>query len=459
MDPILIGDDAGPKIAGTIWALVGISGIFLALRLYVKAIIHRHIWWDDSFLIASWVMLTTSTAIDTYAITEGFGKHIEAVPPPSVLILSMLIPVSSVFSLLGAAWSKTSFALTLLRITDSYVRTAIWIIIGTLNLALMVNAILPFARCVPASRGWSRLTEGSCWFSLEVGISYSVFAGVYSAAMDILLALIPWAIILHLRMKTKEKIGVALCMSLGFVAGATGIVRVTTIPLLARADFTYEGGRLAIWSVAEIATTIMAASVPVLRPLVMHPSALSSLPEGTTTRLRSSSSSFHRRRRSRGNPYRQSADDGTFFLKPPPRLYGAAAHATSTVCTSEGRPSEQSPRRSPSRALSLRHHRRKKKAEAAVTARELRGAGADDDDDNNNNNHHNGDDDIWGRAEAEGKIVRVQTVNVAYDVRTTLRDSMRSLVSPAVPPAAAVAIATPSLPSWPSTPRSKLGGT
>lgn len=55
MDPILIGDDAGPKIAGTIWALVGISGIFLALRLYVKAIIHRHIWWDDSFLIASWV--------------------------------------------------------------------------------------------------------------------------------------------------------------------------------------------------------------------------------------------------------------------------------------------------------------------------------------------------------------------------------------------------------------------
>lgn len=162
-------------------------------------------------------MLTTSTAIDTYAITEGFGKHIEAVPPPSVLILSMLIPVSSVFSLLGAAWSKTSFALTLLRITDSYVRTAIWIIIGTLNLALMVNAILPFARCVPASRGWSRLTEGSCWFSLEVGISYSVFAGVYSAAMDILLALIPWAIILHLRMKTKEKIGVALCMSLGFV--------------------------------------------------------------------------------------------------------------------------------------------------------------------------------------------------------------------------------------------------
>lgn len=445
-------------------------------------------------------MLATNAAIDTYGITEGFGKHIKDVPPTSVLMLSMLIPVSSLFSLLGAAWSKTSFALTLLRITDSYVRTAIWIIIGTLNLALTVNAILPFARCVPVARGWTRLVEGSCWFSLDVGVSYSVFAGVYSAAMDILLALIPWAIILHLHMKTKEKIGVALCMSLGFVyallllcfsytatahprcsppppvlvarimpldhnvattkqnpsltacpsAGATGIVRVTTIPLLVGVDFTYEGGRLAIWSVAEVATTIMAASVPVLRPLVMHPNALTSFPAGTTTRLRSSSS-FPRRHRSRGNPYRQSADDGTFFLKPP-RLYGAAAHATSTVCTSEGRPSEP-PRRSPSRALSLRHHRRKKAETAAAVA-------ADDDDAQHNSS-------IWGRAEAEGKIMRVQTVNVAYDVRSTLRDSMRSLVSPAVPPAAAVAVAPPSpgrggavemeLPPLPSTPRSRLG--
>lgn len=196
-------------------------------------------------------------------------------------------------------------------------------------------------------------------------------------------------------------------------------MRVTTIPLLAQADFTYEGGRLAIWSVAEIAATIMAASVPVLRPLVMHPSAFSAFSAGTTTRLHSSS--LHRHHRSRGNPYRQSADDGTFFLKPP-RVYGVAAYAMSTVCTSEGRPAEP-PRRAPSRALSRRQHSRKK-AEAEA---------ADADDDNNNN--------IWGRAEAEGKIVRVQTVNVAYDVRTTLRDSMRNLVSPAVPPAAAAAVA------------------
>jgi hypothetical protein len=33
--------------------------------------------------------------------------------------------------------------------------------------------------------------------------------------MDLVLAIIPWGIIMSLRMQTKEKIGVALAMSMG----------------------------------------------------------------------------------------------------------------------------------------------------------------------------------------------------------------------------------------------------
>lgn len=42
-------------------------------------------------------------------------------------------------------------------------------------------------------------------------------------------------------------------------------MRCQKIPLLLTADFTFESGQLSIWSAAEIATTIMAASIPVLR--------------------------------------------------------------------------------------------------------------------------------------------------------------------------------------------------
>lgn len=42
-------------------------------------------------------------------------------------------------------------------------------------------------------------------------------------------------------------------------------MRCLKIPLLLTDDFTFESGQLSIWSAAEISTTIMAASIPVLR--------------------------------------------------------------------------------------------------------------------------------------------------------------------------------------------------
>lgn len=47
--------DAGPLILGVSWSLVGVSALFLLLRLYVKCTRHRGLWWDDHVLAASWV--------------------------------------------------------------------------------------------------------------------------------------------------------------------------------------------------------------------------------------------------------------------------------------------------------------------------------------------------------------------------------------------------------------------
>jgi hypothetical protein len=42
-----------------------------------------------------------------------------------------------------------------------------------------------------------------------------IYPIAYSGAMDLVLALLPWTVILKLQMKMKEKIGVALAMSMG----------------------------------------------------------------------------------------------------------------------------------------------------------------------------------------------------------------------------------------------------
>jgi len=48
-------EDMGPLMRVAIWALVAVSGLFLALRIYCKFLKHRGLWWDDHILVAAWV--------------------------------------------------------------------------------------------------------------------------------------------------------------------------------------------------------------------------------------------------------------------------------------------------------------------------------------------------------------------------------------------------------------------
>jgi hypothetical protein len=55
-------DDRGPNILATTWALTGLSGIFLAVRIGCKLRTKRRLWWDDHVLAVSWVSTHCNTA-------------------------------------------------------------------------------------------------------------------------------------------------------------------------------------------------------------------------------------------------------------------------------------------------------------------------------------------------------------------------------------------------------------
>ena len=44
-----------PMLLWAIWAVTIVSAVFLGLRVYCKVTRHRALWWDDGFLILSWV--------------------------------------------------------------------------------------------------------------------------------------------------------------------------------------------------------------------------------------------------------------------------------------------------------------------------------------------------------------------------------------------------------------------
>ncbi|KAF3012049.1 hypothetical protein E8E14_009115 [Neopestalotiopsis sp. 37M] len=258
----------GPEVVGVCWMLVALATIFLGARLYAKFSAHRGLWWDDNVLLASWFMLVGYVIVTTYAVSKGLGTHDgSGLNDPTTM--QFLTAISITFGSLGAAWSKTSFAITLLRITSRWVKVGLWCIVVTLNVFLFFNAILPYVWCTPAAKGWSPLIDGTCW-NRKITIRYSMFAAGYSAGTDLILAVIPWTVIMKLNMALKEKLGVAICMSLAVVAGVTSIVRCINVRLLYEEDFTFEAGILAMWTAAELSVTIIAASIPVLRILIRN---------------------------------------------------------------------------------------------------------------------------------------------------------------------------------------------
>ncbi|KAK0717511.1 hypothetical protein B0T26DRAFT_710099 [Lasiosphaeria miniovina] len=259
-------DDQGSKILATTWALTGLSAVFLAVRLFCKLRTKRRLWWDDYVLVLSWVMLLASIVLVTASVPKGLGKHVYAVPFENFAFLGITGNFTGTFSILAAMWSKTSFAVTLLRLVQGRTKAFVWFIIATVNILMGLNAIFLWVRCSPVQKTWNPYVPGTCW-DPQVYPIFGMFAAGYSAAMDFVLALLPWTVIWNLQMKRREKVGVALAMSMGIFAGATAVVKTTVIPTLASPDFTYVSAPLILWGAAESAVTIMAASIPVLRTL------------------------------------------------------------------------------------------------------------------------------------------------------------------------------------------------
>ncbi|KAJ2900052.1 uncharacterized protein MKZ38_002670 [Zalerion maritima] len=315
-------DDNGPRLRISVWVLLSLATIFMAARFYAKIARGRGLWWDDHIMLASWCMILIDVICITSLVALGIGRHQWDLPDMTAsesVKFNLLSALSGTFSILATVWSKTSFAVTLLRITEGKTKMGIWAAIVSMNLFMGGSVLLTWIHCQPMEKVLKPWVEGQCWDTFKV-TKYHIFSGegcltegraltggnagrtAYSAAADIILSILPWFLVMHLQMKLKEKLGVGVAMSLGLFAGATGVVKCAQLPQLWSQDFSCKllrlplllllppparaaltrqpanyydcylpflpadvGANLQIWGVAEPAVTVVAASIPVLR--------------------------------------------------------------------------------------------------------------------------------------------------------------------------------------------------
>ncbi|KAK1447391.1 hypothetical protein CMEL01_09230 [Colletotrichum melonis] len=256
-------------------------------------------WWDDYLLIIGWMFLMIGVSLQT--VVFGSGYLVTTLSGPIITPANLASDNAMKLSL---AFSKTSFALTLLRITTGWLRPVIILITCMTDIMCLVHTILVWR---PTCGAESAFSLGSCW-SINSSIWMNMIGSIVSAVTDFGLALIPIYSVWDLQMVKREKAGVAIAMSIGVLAGIVAVLKAVEALEVTRVVGTEcqccpyvsylesqvnidkaislaVSRRLAvltIWIHAEPNATIVAASIPVLRVLIRdvaksfasyHPSA------------------------------------------------------------------------------------------------------------------------------------------------------------------------------------------
>ncbi|KAF9875396.1 hypothetical protein CkaCkLH20_07216 [Colletotrichum karsti] len=250
-------------VHATTWSLFFLATVFLGLRIFSRI---RNtgvgLQADDWVLVAGWIFLLLASANVSWLMSVFLI-------PGNVLKITLARSHHNLQSV-ALGLTKTSFGITLLRLMPGgWEAKLIWGLIITMNLQFAVHIIATWQMICGAPDQW-HIGGSNCW-RLDQSVTFSVFSALYSALCDFILALLPWKMIFNLKMKRSERLSVALALSMGVLAGVTGIMKaVQGYKLLSvrSPDYMYNQAVYWIWSMAEPNVTIISASIPVLRGFV-----------------------------------------------------------------------------------------------------------------------------------------------------------------------------------------------
>ncbi|KAK3984894.1 hypothetical protein QBC44DRAFT_251811 [Cladorrhinum sp. PSN332] len=265
------GDDRGPQLLHVSWGLTILASVFIFLRLACKQMgsRRRNLWWDDWILIACWFAIVANDVLVTLLVRDWkLGRHTWEMDliTHGLEKFWIVIGARATVVITAIVWAKTSFAVTLLRLTDGTTKTLLWFLIITMNVVMGVSAMAPWIQCTPVQKTWDWSLEGTCWPNGAMTKLWMATGG-YSAAIDFALAVIPWTFLWKISLRKAEKWGILIAMSMSFIAGVVAIMKCIKLPALSGGDL-YEGVEAFIWDVTEATVTMMACCIPALRVLV-----------------------------------------------------------------------------------------------------------------------------------------------------------------------------------------------
>ncbi|KAH8175239.1 integral membrane protein [Sarocladium implicatum] len=263
-------EDKGPGIIAYCWTFLALATFFMACRMYVRLAIFRKLRSDDYWCLAGLFFAYLSTCLTMVAIENGNGRHSDTLTitqQENVRLYTIAAFCPGVISF-GLPKFAVVDLLTRLMNPSKWHRRFLWgmCIVCLLTLLATIGTLL--GQCTPTRAMWNFDMEKTC-VDIDHIVGFSLYAGALSAFVDLYLAIYPTVVLLQLQMKIRKKLALSAALSIGAVGGAIAIYKTTRVPSgLSSPDFSYDSADLINWTIIEGATIIIAATIPVLSPLM-----------------------------------------------------------------------------------------------------------------------------------------------------------------------------------------------
>jgi len=250
-----------------------LNTIFVTLRCYARSLIKTVYGLDDYLIFAS---LISNTALSVVSILMvyygGAGRHFSDVlkdvkdDPPGW--------AKEIFSIVFINMYLASVSLPKLSALFFYLRVFVYrkgrvlayIVIGLVILNWAVFSITSIFQCRPIAYWWDKTIQGGVCFNLRI---YNPAMCVPNIATDVVVLLLPISSLMQLKLPLLKR--VALCFI--FLTASVGMfasiyrfsVVLTTDPFR---DRTWVAVSLIGWSIVESGMYLIAACLPLLRPVI-----------------------------------------------------------------------------------------------------------------------------------------------------------------------------------------------
>ncbi|KAI9687234.1 MAG: hypothetical protein M1822_002277 [Bathelium mastoideum] len=244
-----------------------VTFIFLALRLYSRGIITRSLALNDYIAGATMIFIICYSVTIAIATYHGMGQHVWTYTPELSAQYYYWLGVASEFYVLSLAGYKTALLLLYLQLfkVNNRFRWACYITLFYTNGYLFCNFITEFLGCNPPAKTYNKELPGHCINTIAANISY----GVGHMSSDLIIAILPLPMVWRLQLKSKkEKVGISLVLTSGFLAWAVACARfiVSTYDMVSH-DRTWYAGIGFMLSVLEINTGLICGCTPAMKPL------------------------------------------------------------------------------------------------------------------------------------------------------------------------------------------------